>query len=38
VPPVVAVEGYFLFGEVLNPAALAGMAVCVIGVALVTRG
>ncbi len=38
VPPVVAVEGYILFGEVLNPAALAGLAIAVIGVALVTRG
>ncbi|WNK00688.1 DMT family transporter [Thalassospiraceae bacterium LMO-JJ14] len=38
VPPVVAIEGYFLFDEILNPAALAGMAVAVIGVALVTRG
>ena len=38
VPPVVAVEGYFLFGEVLSLSALAGMAIAVIGVALVTRG
>jgi len=38
VPPVVAVEGYFLFGEVLGLTALAGMAIAVIGVALVTRG
>jgi drug/metabolite transporter (DMT)-like permease len=38
VPPVVAVEGYVLFGEVLGPSALAGMAIAVIGVALVTRG
>ena len=37
VPPVVAVEGYFLFAETLNPMALIGMAVAVIGVALVTR-
>lgn len=38
VPPVVAVEAYFLFGEVLTPLALIGMAAAVIGVALVTRG
>ena len=38
VPPVVAVEGYFLFGEVLSLSALAGMAIAVIGVPLVTRG
>jgi len=38
VPPVVAVEGYILFSETLSPAALLGMAIAVIGVALVTRG
>lgn len=38
VPPVVAVEGYFLFGEVLTPAALVGLGAVVVGVALVTRG
>jgi drug/metabolite transporter (DMT)-like permease len=38
VPPVVAVEGYLLFGEVMSPAALAGLGIAVIGVALVTRG
>ncbi|MBO6519370.1 MAG: DMT family transporter [Rhodospirillales bacterium] len=38
VPPVVAVEGYFLFDEVLSLGALAGMVIAVIGVALVTRG
>ncbi len=38
VPPVVAVEGYFLFDEFLSLGALAGMAIAVIGVALVTRG
>ncbi|MCP5366469.1 MAG: DMT family transporter [Hyphomicrobiales bacterium] len=38
VPPVVAVIAYFLFGETLGPLALAGMALTVVGVALVTRG
>ncbi len=38
VPPVVAIEGYFLFDEVLSLGALAGMVIAVIGVALVTRG
>ena len=37
VPPVTALIGYTLFGETLGPLALAGMAVSVIGVALVTR-
>jgi len=38
VPPVVAVEMYFLFGETLSVTALVGMAIAVIGVALVTKG
>ncbi len=38
VPPVVAIETYFLFGEVLTPLALVGMAMAASGVALVTRG
>ena len=38
VPPVVAVEGYLLFDEILSPMALLGMGITVIGVALVTRG
>lgn len=38
VPPVVALEGYFLFDEVLSLTALGGMGIAVIGVALVTRG
>lgn len=38
VPPVVAIEGYFLFGETLSLAALGGLGIAVIGVALVTRG
>ena len=38
VPPVVAVEMYFLFGETLSMTALIGMAIAVIGVALVTKG
>lgn len=38
VPPTVALETYFLFGETLTPMALVGMGVAVIGVALVTKG
>ncbi len=38
VPPTVAVETYFLFGETLAPMALVGMGAAVIGVALVTKG
>lgn len=38
VPPTVAIETYFLFGETLTPMALVGMGVTVIGVALVTKG
>jgi drug/metabolite transporter (DMT)-like permease len=34
-PPVTAVMSYFLFGERLEPLALTGMGVCVIGVFLV---
>jgi drug/metabolite transporter (DMT)-like permease len=37
VPPVTALIGYGLFGETFGPLALAGMAVAVAGVALVTR-
>ncbi len=37
VPPVVAVEAYFLFGETIGWMAIAGMALAVIGVAMVTR-
>lgn len=37
VPPTVAVEAYFLFGEQLGPLALAGLALAVLGVALVVR-
>jgi drug/metabolite transporter (DMT)-like permease len=37
VPPVTALFAYFLFGETLGPAAILGMAVTVLGVALVTR-
>ncbi len=36
-PPVTAVLAYFFFGEILTPTALAGMAVAVVGVALVNR-
>ncbi|MEX0758512.1 MAG: DMT family transporter [Tistlia sp.] len=35
VPPVTAVMAYLLFGEALGPLALAGMALTVLGVALV---
>ena len=35
VPPVTAVMAYFLFGETLSPVALVGMAVTVVGVAMV---
>lgn len=38
VPPTVAIETYFLFGETLTPMALVGMGLTVIGVALVTKG
>lgn len=37
VPPVTAVIGWAAFGEVLSPIALAGMAVAVVGVAMVNR-
>ncbi len=37
-PPVTAVMAYLLFGESLTGAALGGMAVTAIGVALVVRG
>ena len=37
VPPIAAAYAWLLFGETLGPAALAGMAVIVIGVALVNR-
>jgi drug/metabolite transporter (DMT)-like permease len=38
VPPVTAVLGYFIFGERLGAAELAGMAAAVLGVYLVIRG
>ena len=37
VPPVTAVQGYFFFGEKLGLLGLVGMALAVIGVALVVR-
>ena len=37
VPPVTALFAWLLFGETLGPLALAGMAVAVLGVALVNR-
>ncbi|HZS82822.1 MAG TPA: DMT family transporter [Stellaceae bacterium] len=38
VPPVTAFMAYLLFGESMGPTALAGMALAVLGVALVNRG
>jgi len=38
VPPTAAAYAWALFGETLGPAALAGMAVIALGVALVNRG
>ncbi|WP_119461440.1 DMT family transporter [Rhodospirillaceae bacterium SYSU D60014] len=37
VPPAVAIESYLIFGETLGPLALLGMAIAVVGVALVIR-
>jgi drug/metabolite transporter (DMT)-like permease len=37
VPPTAALGGWLLFGETLGPLALLGMAVTVVGVALVAR-
>lgn len=38
VPPFAALFAWLLFGETLGPAALAGMAIAAIGVAMVQRG
>jgi drug/metabolite transporter (DMT)-like permease len=38
VPAVTALFAYFLFGEKLDALSIAGMGVCAIGVALVSRG
>ena len=38
VPPVTAIMGFLKFGETLGFTELAGFAVTVVGVALVTRG
>jgi len=38
VPPVAALMAYGLFDETLSPAAIAGMALAVVGVALASRG
>lgn len=38
VPPSTAIISYFLFGETLEPIALFGMGLTVLGVALATRG
>jgi drug/metabolite transporter (DMT)-like permease len=37
VPPVAAVESYFIFHETLSPTAIVGMALAVAGVALASR-
>ncbi len=37
-PPMVALQAWIGFGETLTPVQLAGMAITVLGVALVTRG
>jgi drug/metabolite transporter (DMT)-like permease len=37
-PPVTALLAYAVFGEAFTPLAMAGMAISVVGVALVTRG
>jgi drug/metabolite transporter (DMT)-like permease len=38
VPPFAALFAWLLFGETLGPAALAGMAIAAVGVAMVQRG
>jgi drug/metabolite transporter (DMT)-like permease len=38
VPPVTAILAYLAFGEALTPLAVLGMAISVVGVAMVTRG
>jgi drug/metabolite transporter (DMT)-like permease len=35
VPPLTALIAFFVFGESLGPAAILGMAIAVVGVALV---
>ena len=37
VPPLVVVEAHFLFGETLGVLSIAGMLICVVGVAVVSR-
>ena len=37
VPPAVALQAYFMFGEMLDAFQIGGMALTVIGVALATR-
>jgi drug/metabolite transporter (DMT)-like permease len=37
VPPLTAVQGYFLFGEQLGIQALVGLALCAVAVAMVVR-
>jgi drug/metabolite transporter (DMT)-like permease len=37
VPPVAAIQAYFLFGEVIGPVGIIGMALAAIGVVLVMR-
>lgn len=38
VPPLTALEAWWLFGETLSPVALSGMAVAIAGVVMVVRG
>ena len=38
VPPVTALQAWWLFGEALPPISLAGMAVAIAGVVLVVKG
>ncbi len=37
VPPVVAIEGFLLFGETLQPLQMVGIAITALGVALINR-
>ncbi|MHB0776288.1 DMT family transporter [Halomonas sp. WWR20] len=38
VPPLTALEAWWLFDETLGPVALAGMAIAIVGVVMVVRG
>jgi len=37
VPPTAAIQAYFLFGEVISPVGILGMALAGLGVVLVMR-